>query len=163
LPESLKTRLYRWGFNFYPAYRGTGAWITYIASDWREVRVQLPLSWQTRNYVGTIFGGSIYAAVDPFYMIMLIKNLGSECVVWDKAAAVRFKKPGKSTLYARFVLEETEIQKIKDELKSLPKIDRVFHIDLTNSTGEVHAWVEKTIYLAVKNKLDEQDFHEQFT
>ncbi len=163
MPESLKTRLYRWGFNFYPAYRGTGAWITYIASDWREVRVQLPLSWQTRNYVGTIFGGSIYAAVDPFYMIMLIKNLGSECVVWDKAAAVRFKKPGKSTLYARFVLEETEIQKIKDELKSLPKIDRVFHIDLTNSTGEVHAWVEKTIYLAVKNKLDEQDFHEQFT
>jgi hypothetical protein len=160
LPESLKTRLYRWGFNFYPAYRGTGAWITYIASDWREVRVKLPLSWQTRNYVGTIFGGSIYAAVDPFYMIMLIKNLGPEYVVWDKAAVVRFKKPGESTLYAHFTLDESELQRIKDELKSSPKLDRIFHIVLTNAAGEVCAWVEKTIYLAVRNTLDEQVIHE---
>lgn len=160
MPESLNTRLYRWGFNFYPAYRGTGAWITYIASDWREVRVRLPLSWQTRNYVGTIFGGSIYAAVDPFYMIMLIKNLGPDYVVWDKAALIRFKKPGESTLYARFTLDETELQMIKDELKCLPKLDRVFHIDLTNSAGDVHAWVEKTIYLAIKNDPNGQDIQE---
>ena len=59
----------------------TGARITYVASDFREVRVRLPLSWQTRNYVGTIFGGSMYAAVDPVYMLMLIKNLGKEYIV----------------------------------------------------------------------------------
>lgn len=152
MPESLTTRLYRWGFNFYPAYRGTGAWITYIASDWREVRVRLPLSWQTRNYVGTIFGGSIYAAVDPFYMIMLIKNLGPEYVVWDKAASIRFKKPGVSTLTARFILGEDELQAIRRELEVQPKLDREYHIDLIDSAGEVCAWVEKTIYITCKNK-----------
>ena len=54
MSESWQTRLRRWGFNFFPAYRGTGARITYIAADWREVRIRLPLSWRTRNYVGTI-------------------------------------------------------------------------------------------------------------
>ena len=71
----------RWGFNFFPAYRGTGARVTYISGDFREVRVELPLNWRTRNYVGTIFGGSVYGAVDPHYMIMLIKILGKGYVV----------------------------------------------------------------------------------
>ncbi len=87
MPESLRTKLTRWGWNVFPAYWGIGARVTYIAADYREIRVELPFSWRTRNYVGTIFGGSIYAAVDPVYMIMLIKNLGQDYVVWDKAEA----------------------------------------------------------------------------
>ena len=114
--ESVQSKLYKWGFNIYPAYRGTGGWITYIAKDWREIHVKVPLSWQTRNYVGTIFGGSLYAAVDPFYMIMLIKNMGSEYVVWDKAASIRFKRPGRETLYAKFKVSEEELISIKSEL-----------------------------------------------
>ncbi|HEY3270721.1 MAG TPA: DUF4442 domain-containing protein, partial [Geothrix sp.] len=74
--ESLRTRLFRWAFNVWPCFRGTGARVAFIASDWSEVRIRLPLSWRTRNYVGTIFGGSLYAGVDPFYMLMLIHRLG---------------------------------------------------------------------------------------
>ena len=77
MAESRHTRLQRWRFNFFPAYRGAGARITYIAADWREVRIKLPLNWLTRNYVGTIYGGSMYGAVDPIYMIMLIRLLGT--------------------------------------------------------------------------------------
>ena len=150
MPESFQTRLYKWGFNIYPAYRGTGGWITYIASDWREIHVKLPLSWQTRNYVGTIFGGSLYAAVDPFYMIMLIKNLGPDYVVWDKAASIRFKKPGKNTLYARFELSEQELQFIKSELQHTEKLDRHYQVELNDSSGVNHAVVEKTIFIAKK-------------
>jgi hypothetical protein len=150
MPESLRTRLTRWGFNFFPAYRGSGAWVSYIASDWREVRVRLPLSWQTRNYVGTIFGGSIYAAVDPFYMIMLIHNLGPGYLVWDKAACICFKRPGVSTLWARFALEQSEIDAIRAALENAPSIDREYHIDLTDESGEVRAWVDKTVYIRIK-------------
>lgn len=151
MPESRSTRLYRWAFNLHPTYRGSGAWITYIAADWREVRLRLPLSWQTRNYVGTIFGGSMYAAVDPFYMIMLIKNLGGDYVVWDKAAAIRFKKPGRATLYARFCLDEGELNDIRGLLGRQPSLDRVFQVDLADKGGVVHASIEKTIYIARKN------------
>jgi len=148
MPESFQTRLARWWLNFYPCYRGSGAWVTFIATDWREIHVKLPLSWQTRNVVGTIFGGSIYAAVDPIYMLMLMRNLGPEYNVWDKAASIRFKKPGRSTLYARFLLNEVDLQDIQIELSRQPSIDRVYSVDLKDTEGNVRAIVEKTIYIA---------------
>ena len=103
--ESFRTFLSRHLFNAWPCYRGTGGRVTFIAGDWSEVRVRLPLSWRTRNYVGTIFGGSLYGAVDPIYMVMLIRALGPEYVVWDQAATIRFLRPGRSTLHATFRLE----------------------------------------------------------
>ena len=90
MSESWSTRLDRWKFNLFPAYRGTGGRVTYIRGDWSEVRIVVPLSWRTRNYVGTIYGGSLYGAVDPIYMLMLMRSLGPEYVVWDKAAAIRY-------------------------------------------------------------------------
>ena len=144
---SIKSRLRVWAFNFFPAYRGTGARVTHIAGDWREVRVKLRLTWRTRNYVGTIFGGSLYGAVDPFYMVMLIKNLGPEYIVWDKAANIRFKKPGRSTLYARFTLDEAELQSIHEEARTARSIDRVYRVDLMDAQGVVHAEVDKVIYI----------------
>lgn len=150
MPESPATRRLRWGFNLFPAFRGTGARITYIAGDYREMRVKLPLNWRTRNYVGTIFGGSLYGAVDPHYMIMLIKILGPGYVVWDKAATIRFKKPGRGTLFARFVIPEEEIATIRRLLETEPSIDRVYRVDLTDADGAVHAEVEKTVYIRKK-------------
>jgi hypothetical protein len=140
----------RWGFNLWPCYRGTGARVTFIAGDWREVQVRIPLSWRTRNYVGTIFGGSLYAAVDPFFMIMLMKNLGPDYVVWDKAASVRFRKPGRDTLRASFRLEEAEVAEIRHLLLEQPKVDRTYKVQLVDSVGVVHAEVEKVIHISLR-------------
>jgi len=147
MPESFRTRLQRWGFNFFPAYRGTGARITYIASDYREIRIALPLSWRTRNYVGTIFGGSIYGSIDPVYMIMLIKTLGRGYIVWDKSATVRFRKPARSTLHATFVITQEELDAIRAALESTDRIDRVYRVELRDTEGTVHAEVEKVIQI----------------
>ncbi len=147
--ESLRARLYRIGFNLFPAYRGTGARVTHIAPDWSEVRVTLPLSWRTRNYVGTIFGGSMYAAVDPFYMMMLLKNLGDGYVVWDKEAEIRFKRPGRETLYATFTITGEEVAAIRAELAAADtdSVDRHYTVDLVDDEGTVHATVRKTVYV----------------
>ena len=142
----------RWGFNFFPAFRGTGARVTYMSGDFREVQVKLPLNWRTRNYVGTIFGGSLYGAVDPHYMIMLIKILGPDYIVWDKAATIRFKKPGRGTLYAHFVIPEEEIETIRRLLATEHSIDRVYRVDLADENGVVHAEVEKTVYIRRKDR-----------
>jgi len=150
MAESFRTRIARWRFNLFPAYRGTGGRITYIAGDWLEVRIKLPLNWRTRNYVGTTFGGSMYGAVDPVYMLMLIKALGKDYVVWDKAAAIHFKKPGRDPLYARFVLSREGISSIRDELTRVPSIERVYHVDLTDADGAVHAAIDKTIHIRRK-------------
>ncbi|ELY56805.1 hypothetical protein C491_12400 [Natronococcus amylolyticus DSM 10524] len=147
--DALRSRLYRLGFNLFPAYRRTGGRVTYIAPDWREVRVKLPLSWRTKNYVGTTFGGSMYAAVDPFYMMMLLKNLGDEYVVWDKEAEIRFKKPGRETLYARCTITDEEIAAIEAELatEGTESVDRHYTVDLVDSEGTVHATVRNTVYV----------------
>ena len=147
MPESLRTKLARWGFNVFPAYWSTGARITYIADDYREVRVELPLSWRTRNYVGTIFGGSMYGAVDAVHIVVLIKNLGPDYIVWDKAASVRFRKPGRTKLYAHFTLPQEELDDISGELKSGGSIDRVYRVNLMDRAGTVHAEIGKTIHI----------------
>lgn len=147
MPESFRSRLLRWKFNVFPAYRGTGARVRYIAGDLREIRVELPLSWRTRNYVGTIFGGSIYAAVDPMYMIMLIHGLGPDYVVWDKAATVRFLRPGRTTLHATFRIDDAELDAIRAELETRRSIDRIYTVELVDADGVVHATVEKTIFV----------------
>jgi acyl-coenzyme A thioesterase PaaI-like protein len=153
MPESFKTHMMRWGFNLFPAFRGTGARITYIAGDWREVRVKLPLSWRTRNYVGTIYGGSMYAAVDPFYMVMLIKLLGPDYVVWDKAASIRFRKPGTGTLYATFLLTDDELRAIHDALAAVSSVERVYQVELVDDEGVVHALIDKTVHIRKKERV----------
>jgi len=147
MPESFRSRVIRWRFNFFPAYRGTGGRVTYIADDWREVRIKLPLSWRTRNYVGTIFGGSLYGATDPFFMIQLIQLLGRGYVVWDKAASIRFRKPGRTTLYATFKFDDAELDAIRAAAADGKPIDRTYSVDLVDRDGVVHATVEKVIYI----------------
>jgi hypothetical protein len=147
MSESFKTRLTRWRLNFFPAYRGTGARITYIAGDWSEVHIKLTLNWRTRNYVGTIFGGSMYGAVDPIYMVMLIRILGPAYVVWDKGATIQFRRPGRSTLHAYFILDAPEIDAIKAEVTARSAIERNYQLDLVDSDGVIHATVIQTLHI----------------
>ncbi len=150
MPESFTSRLLRWKFNLFPAYRGSGARVTYIAGDFREVRIKLPLSLRTRNAVGTIFGGSMYAAVDPIYMIMLMRLLGREYVVWDKTASIRFRKPGRTTLRATFRIDDTELGAIRAATDAGAPVDRTYNVDLIDAEGTVYASVEKVIYVRKK-------------
>jgi hypothetical protein len=152
MKESFRSRKYRWFFNIFPAYRGTGGRVVYIADDWREVRVKIPLNWRTRNYVGTIYGGSIYGAVDPIYMLMLIKVLGPEYIVWDKAAKIRFRRPGKTTLFAHFNLPGGEIEEIKRLAETARSIDRIYNLELKDAEGVVHAEIEKTLHISKKRE-----------
>jgi len=155
--ESWKTRLHRWGFNWFPAYRATGGRIEYIAHDWMEVRIRLPLSLRTRNYVGTIFGGSMYAAVDPVYMLMLIKTLGPDYEVWDKAAAIRFRRPGRSTLHAAFRLDAPELETIRAEVAASGRSERRYVVDLVDGANEVCASCEKVLSIRVRRGRQPDD------
>jgi acyl-coenzyme A thioesterase PaaI-like protein len=145
MSESWQSRLMRWRLNWFPAYRATGARIAYIAADWREVRVRLPLTRRTRNYVGTIYGGAMYSAADPLYMVMLIELLGPRYVVWDKAATIRFLRPGRTTLYASCSVTGEELDALRSEVDAEGRAEREYTIELKDAAGEVHAVVEKLL------------------
>jgi acyl-coenzyme A thioesterase PaaI-like protein len=155
MPESWRTRLERWGFNFFPTYRSTGAWITYIADDHHEIRIRLPFAWRTKNYVGTMFGGSMYAACDGVYMVMLIKALGRDYIVWDKSATLRFRKPARTTLYGRFVLSAAGLDEIRDATASGEPVERPHRVQLTARDGTVHAEIEWLIHIRRRDTTKE--------
>ncbi|MDH4246801.1 MAG: DUF4442 domain-containing protein [Deltaproteobacteria bacterium] len=145
--ESMKTRLMRWAANFWPVIWGTGGRITFVAHDLRELRIKLPLNWLNRNYIGTLFGGSLFAITDPMYMIMLIHLLGPKYFVVDKAGTIRFLKPGRSTLFATFRIPEEETTAIRQALEHQEMLDRVYTVNLVDAQGVVHATVERTVHI----------------
>jgi acyl-coenzyme A thioesterase PaaI-like protein len=138
-------------FNLFPSYRRSGGRVCYISDNWKEVHIKLSYSWKTRNYVGSVFGGSIYAALDPIYMVQLICILGKNFVVWDKDASVKFIKPIKKTVYARFLISEEILQEIKETIEKEQKGNFVLQTHFEDAEGTVYALVEKTIYIADKD------------
>jgi acyl-coenzyme A thioesterase PaaI-like protein len=156
MSESLRTRLLRFAFNFYPCYRRTGARLVYAADDYSEVRVKLPLNWKTRGYWGTLFGGSMYGAIDPVLVVMLARRLGPDYVVWDKSATIEFKKPGRGALYARFRVEDEEVAELRRAIDRDGKTERTWAVELTDAAGTVHAAFTKTLYLRRRDKAGAQ-------
>jgi hypothetical protein len=104
--KPLKTHTLLKLLKFWPPYFGAGIRIVHATPDIRQIEVEMKMRFWNKNYVGTHFGGSIYAMVDPFYMLMLIENLGRDYIVWDKASYIQFKKPGTGTVRAKFALTE---------------------------------------------------------
>jgi hypothetical protein len=147
-----KSRKLRRTINFYPPYLGASVRVTHIAEDFRRVEVEMPLRFYNRNYVGTHFGGSLYSMCDPFYMLMLINILGPEYIVWDKAANIRFKKPGKGVMKAIFELTEEKIAEIRTAAETQSKVEPLFQVLVKDAEGNVVAEVDKLLYIKKKPK-----------
>ena len=141
--------LLRW-INFWPPFLGMGIRVIRIAPDMKAVDVEMKLRFWNANYVGTQFGGSLFAMTDPFYMLMLMANLGRDYIVWDKAATIRYRKPGKGTVRAEFRLSDIQIDDIREKLKTQPKYEPVFSVEVKDEAGVVIAEVEKVIYVRRK-------------
>jgi len=136
--------------NFYPPYIGAGISLKEVSDDFTKVVVQMKKRWYNTNAVGTHFGGSMYSMCDPFYMFILMENLGKDYIVWDKAASIKFKKPGLGTITASFEITKDNIAAIKNEVDIKGKGDYTFSTTINNEQGEIVAEVEKVVY--VRNK-----------
>jgi acyl-coenzyme A thioesterase PaaI-like protein len=135
---------------FWGPYRGSGIYVTRIDEDFRTVEVELRMKFYNRNYVGTHYGGSLYSMCDPFYMIMLIENLGPGYIVWDKAATIRFKRPGRGTVKTVFRLTQERIDEIRALADSQEKVEPTFQLTVTDAEGKVVAEVDKLLYVKKK-------------
>ncbi len=145
-----QARLFKVLFNLSPMYRRSTGRIHSVTADLYKVTVRIPLSYKNRNYVGTIFGGSLFAATDPIYMIQLIQILGRDYVVWDKATTIKFKRPANDTAYAVFEFSENEIEEIKNRVASENEIDLLKVVLIAGENQKVFAEAEKTIYISNK-------------
>jgi acyl-coenzyme A thioesterase PaaI-like protein len=145
----VKTRWQRLRFqalvNLYPPYLGAGVRVTHVADDFHAIEVRMGLHLWNRNYVGTHFGGSLFAMADPFFMIMLIELLGPGYLVWDKAGSIRFRKPGRGTVKARFEIPPERVREVRAAADGGGKVETTFAVRITDEQGEVVAEVEKLL------------------
>jgi acyl-coenzyme A thioesterase PaaI-like protein len=140
-----RRRVLRWLVNLYGPYLLSGISVTRLADDLGEVEVRMSLRFWNRNYVGTHFGGSLFAMADPWFMLMLIERLGPGYVVWDKAGSIRFRKPGRGTVRARFALPGARVEEIRRAADAEGRVEPVFTAQITDAQGDVVAEVEKRI------------------
>ncbi|MFV0454176.1 MAG: DUF4442 domain-containing protein [Pseudomonas sp.] len=148
-----KARLLRWLMNFYPPYMGAGIRVRHISDDFRQAQVRMGLRWYNRNYVGTQFGGSLYSMTDPFFMLMLLQNLGDDYVVWDKAANIEFVSPGKGSVYADFTITEQLLDEIRQRTAGGDKYLPRMHVEVRDEQGTLVARVQKTLYVRLKPRM----------
>lgn len=149
---NFRQRLMERFINLYPPMLGAG--IRSRTVDEHTVVVEMKLTAMNRNIIGVHFGGSLYAMCDPWFMLILMRLLGKDYIVWDKAAGIKFKKPGKGTVRARFHIPAERVKQIRADADALGKIEPVFHVDVLDDTGEVIASVEKLLY--VRRKKSDQ-------
>jgi hypothetical protein len=140
----------RWMMNLWPPFLGAGIRVRRLQPDWKAIDVEMKLGFWNSNYVGTHFGGSLYSMTDPFYMLMLIQNLGPAYIVWDKSANIRFRRPGKGKVLASFRLSDEQIEGIRQGLNTQEKMEPTFVVEVKDATGAVIAEVEKVLHVRKK-------------
>ena len=146
----MKASRLRWLMNVWFPFLFTGIRVKEISEDFRYVKVELRSHWYNKNYVGTHFGGSLFAMTDPYWMIMILRNLGNDYVVWDKAAEIEFVKPGRGLVTAEFKLEQAMLDELIDAAAGNEKVLRWFDIAVIDSGGDLVAKVRKQVYVRRK-------------
>jgi acyl-coenzyme A thioesterase PaaI-like protein len=136
---------------WWPPLLGAGIKVPRLDEDLRAIDVEMRLTRWNKSPMGAHFGGSLFAMTDPFYMMMLATNLGDEYVVWDKAASIRYKRPGKGAVRAEFRLTEERLAEIRAVLDTEGRQDVRFVVEVKDYEGAVVAEVERVIYCATKD------------
>lgn len=142
--------LFRHVMNCWPPFIGMRIHVEYIAPDWRHVRMRMKLGLRNRNYVGSHFGAGLFTMTDPYYMIMMMHQLGKEYVVWDKSAKIDFIAPGRTTVYADFHLTAEQVAEAIAQTDGGQKFEPTYLVDIVDPDGKIIAHVEKTLYIRRK-------------
>lgn len=145
-------RLLRHVLNLWPPFLFSGIHVVALSADYRHARVELRMRPWNRNYVGTHFGGSLFAMADPFWMLLTLHALGGDYIVWDQAGSIEFVKPGRGTVHARFDLTDQVLDELRHATADGGKILRWFATDVVDSDGLVVARVRKQLYVRRKSR-----------
>ncbi|HNV15463.1 MAG: DUF4442 domain-containing protein [Actinomycetales bacterium] len=146
-PESLRRMM-----NVWPPYRFAGIRVLHIEPDYSRALVSLKLTPWNRNYVGTQFGGSLSSMADPFWMLLVMNQLGRDYIVWDQRAEIEFVRPGTGEVRTEFVVDPAVVERIRQAAAGGQKVLEWFENDIVDMSGVLVARVRRQLY--VRRKRD---------
>lgn len=141
--------------SLYPPFLGAGIRVRRLAGDPPGYETRLRLRFWNRNYHGTHFGGSIYTMCDPFHVLILAAELGPGYAVWDKTATIRYRRPGRGTLTARFEIPRAKVELMRVAADAGERLEPTFVVEVRNEAGDLVAEVEKV--LSVRRRDHDRD------
>lgn len=144
--------------NEYPPLKGAGIEITEINEAFNSIHVRMPLTSENQNIVKVHFGGSLYAMCDPFFMFILMENLGPDYMVWDKEAHVKFLQPGKEEVFAHFFIPLEQIDQIRKDMDNMRSHVYTFEVDVKTAAGDVVAHIDKWVYVRKMRSADKEKY-----
>ncbi|HZX57787.1 MAG TPA: DUF4442 domain-containing protein [Mucilaginibacter sp.] len=140
----------KWALRFYPPLLFQRIWVVRFEKGFRGVKVKVNKSLLNNNYNNSIFGGTIFAAADPFYPILfhqLLTHKGYKVRVWVKAAQIEYILPGRHDLYFSITIAETDLDEIEKALKADEKHIKAYPVEMHNKNGELCVSVAAEIYI----------------
>lgn len=146
----MKAGVFRRLVNLWPPLLFSGISARTIAADYRSVEVVMKLRWYNRNYVGVHFGGSLFAMTDPWYMLMLMNNLGRDYYVWDKRGTIDYVAPGRGMVSARFHINDAILDDIRAKTANGEKYLPEFHVEIFDEDEKLVARVHRVLYVRKK-------------
>lgn len=139
--------LFRLALTLYPPYLGTGIAVRTVSPDFRRIEVGMKTRFYNRNAYGTHFGGSLYSMCDPFYALMLHHLLGPGYRVWDRRAAIEYRKPGRGLVTAVFEWSDAQVEAIRAATRDGSKHEPERTVVIRDTDGDTVAEVTKTLHV----------------
>lgn len=136
-------RLLEW----YPPFLWLGLRIRNLTDQPLSCELTLPLKIWNRNFHGSLFGGAICAASDPFPALLLMRSLKGQADPWTKSNEVVFLRPAVSTLKSHPTVTPEELRVITDTLERRGKVQHEFTYSWFDHSHQEIARVRNTVIL----------------
>lgn len=153
MPAWPPRRLKRW-MRWWPPYLGAGVRIVEAADDGTRLVVEHRFRFWNQNGVGVVFGGTMQAMTDPFFMLLAMHQLGPGYVVWDVEGAIEYLRPGTGDVRAVIEMPPEAIEEVRAACADGRGHRRWFSCDVVDDDGQVIAHVRRRVYFRRKPPKD---------
>jgi hypothetical protein len=140
----------KWIMRLYPPLLFQRIWVREFNKGFKGVSVTIIKSIFNKNYNGSIFGGTIFAAADPFYPVLFDRALNTgdrKLKIWSKSSNINFLKPALSNLSFQIILSDADIELAIHTLNTTGKYENSFPIDIYNNNNEVCVSLMNEVYI----------------
>ncbi len=145
-PTSLK-----WLLRFYPPFLFQCIWVKRVHDNFVGIDVKICKSFLNINSNRTVFGGTIFAALDPVHPLLLdqiFKSRGlRNTVAWLKSAQIDYLKPGQTSLYFSVHFSTEQIDEAYSSIRRDGKVVRTFLTEVYDKNGVLCAVSHNEVYI----------------
>ena len=140
----------KWLMRLYPPMLFQRIWVKKIDKDFRGIDVKINRSLFTTNLGSATFGGTIFAATDPFYALLIgqiMQHKGFKITVWLKSAEIQYLKPARKDLHYSIKIDDEMINEVEQAISNEGKFVKTYPIEIFDTTGDLCVIALNEVYI----------------